>query len=66
MGAPGRVHAADSHDLIRVHRARVKLAIQMADGGIYVLDEPTTGLHLADVEQVLASSSTGWWTRESP
>jgi energy-coupling factor transporter ATP-binding protein EcfA2 len=49
MGAAGRVHAADSHRLIRVHRARVKLAIQMAtDGGIYVLDEPTSGLHLAE------------------
>jgi excinuclease UvrABC ATPase subunit len=35
-------------------RQRLKLAIQMAtDGGIYVLDEPTTGLHLADVEQLL-------------
>jgi excinuclease UvrABC ATPase subunit len=33
---------------------RLKLATHMADkGGIYVLDEPTTGLHLADVEQLL-------------
>jgi excinuclease UvrABC ATPase subunit len=36
-------------------RQRLKLAIHMAeDGGIYVLDEPTTGLHLADVEHLLA------------
>ncbi|MDO5617903.1 excinuclease ABC subunit UvrA [Kocuria sp.] len=36
-------------------RQRLKLATNMADsGGIYVLDEPTTGLHLADVEQLLA------------
>ena len=35
-------------------RQRLKLAVQMAsDGGIYVLDEPTTGLHLANVEQLL-------------
>jgi len=35
-------------------RQRLKLAINMAEkGGIYVLDEPTTGLHLADVEQLL-------------
>ncbi|WP_372490170.1 ATP-binding cassette domain-containing protein [Nocardioides bruguierae] len=35
-------------------RQRVKLAVQMADdGGVYVLDEPTAGLHLADVETLL-------------
>ncbi|MEU5077993.1 MULTISPECIES: ATP-binding cassette domain-containing protein [Streptomyces] len=35
-------------------RQRLKLATHMTDkGGIYVLDEPTTGLHLADVEQLL-------------
>jgi excinuclease UvrABC ATPase subunit len=35
-------------------RQRLKLASQMAEkGSIYVLDEPTTGLHLADVEQLL-------------
>ncbi|WP_018658058.1 ATP-binding cassette domain-containing protein [Actinomadura flavalba] len=36
-------------------RQRLKLATHMNDkGGVYVLDEPTTGLHLADVEQLLA------------
>jgi excinuclease UvrABC ATPase subunit len=35
-------------------RQRLKLATQMGGkGGVYVLDEPTTGLHLADVEQLL-------------
>jgi len=39
-------------------RQRLKLATQMVDKGthppdVYVLDEPTTGLHLADVEQLL-------------
>jgi excinuclease UvrABC ATPase subunit len=35
-------------------RQRLKLATQMAGkGAIYVLDEPTAGLHLADVEQLL-------------
>ncbi|WP_336211777.1 excinuclease ABC subunit UvrA [Nonomuraea sp. LPB2021202275-12-8] len=36
-------------------RQRLKLATHMADkGGVYVLDEPTTGLHLADVEHLLS------------
>ncbi|MGQ1797230.1 ATP-binding cassette domain-containing protein [Kocuria oceani] len=35
-------------------RQRLKLAAQLAgQGEVYVLDEPTTGLHLADVEQLL-------------
>ena len=35
-------------------RQRLKLASEMAEkGGVYVLDEPTAGLHLADVEQLL-------------
>jgi excinuclease UvrABC ATPase subunit len=38
-------------------RQRLKLATRMANTsrppGVYVLDEPTTGLHLADVEQLL-------------
>ncbi|WP_067814394.1 ATP-binding cassette domain-containing protein [Nocardia inohanensis] len=35
-------------------RQRLKLATHMSEkGGIYILDEPTTGLHLADVENLL-------------
>jgi excinuclease UvrABC ATPase subunit len=35
-------------------RQRLKLATHMSNkGGTYVLDEPTTGLHLADVENLL-------------
>jgi len=35
-------------------RQRLKLATHMVEkGSVYVLDEPTTGLHLADVEQLL-------------
>jgi excinuclease UvrABC ATPase subunit len=35
-------------------RQRLKLATRMGEkGGVYVLDEPTAGLHLADVEQLL-------------
>ncbi len=35
-------------------RQRLRLATQMAEkGSVYVLDEPTVGLHLADVEHLL-------------
>jgi excinuclease UvrABC ATPase subunit len=35
-------------------RQRIKLATHLGDkGGVYVLDEPTTGLHLADVDHLL-------------
>jgi excinuclease UvrABC ATPase subunit len=35
-------------------RQRLKLATRMAEkGGVYILDEPTAGLHLADIEQLL-------------
>ncbi len=35
-------------------RQRLKLATHLAEkGNVYVLDEPTTGLHLADIKQLL-------------
>ncbi|MEZ4406627.1 MAG: excinuclease ABC subunit UvrA [Polyangiales bacterium] len=40
-------------------RQRIKLATHMgADGGVYVLDEPTTGLHLADLKKLLGLLDT--------
>jgi excinuclease UvrABC ATPase subunit len=36
-------------------RQRLKLAVRLGEkGGVYVLDEPTAGLHLADVQQLLS------------
>jgi excinuclease UvrABC ATPase subunit len=40
-------------------RQRLRLAINMGKtGSIYILDEPTTGLHLADVDQLLGMLDT--------
>lgn len=46
-------------------RQRIKLAIRMSEGeGIYVLDEPTTGLHLADIQAMLELLDS--WSRATP
>ena len=43
-------------------RQRLKLATHMAEkGGVYVLDKPTSGLHLANVEQRIERSRS--WRR---
>jgi excinuclease UvrABC ATPase subunit len=51
----GYVHIGQSlTTLSGGERQRLKLATHMDEkGGVYVLDEPTVGLHLADVEQLL-------------
>ena len=42
-------------------RQRLKLATHMTEkAGVYILDEPTTGLHLADIEP-LWRCWTVWW-----
>ena len=58
-GGPGTGGSGTGTDVVGEvlagERQRLKLASHMAEeGGIYVLDEPTTGLHLADVAQLLA------------
>ena len=41
---------------------RLKLASDCTStGSVYVLDEPTTGLHISDIGHLLGIS-TGWWT----
>ena len=49
---------------------RIKLATELqrhsAATTLYVLDEPTTGLHPADVEKLMSRSSTDWSMRATP
>jgi len=33
---------------------------------LYVLDEPTVGLHMADVEKLIRVTCTAWWTPATP
>ena len=46
---------------------RVKLATELSKRStgktIYILDEPTTGLHIADVHRLVGCSADSWWTQ---
>ena len=48
----------------------MKLATELAKRStghtIYLLDEPTTGLHFEDVRKLLGRAVTAWSTRATP
>jgi excinuclease UvrABC ATPase subunit len=63
MNDVGLTYLKLGHRSARVGRRgqRLKLATELhKQGSVYVMDEPTTGLHLSDIG-LLMGSSTGWW-----